>query len=322
MVKKPQQLKLYTSLWAMMPYDHTGVILPYEQICEMVADAGYDGMAIDLGAGDVAQAHAVRPHMERHGLTPLIVAFPKTIESLHDTLLMAKDFGAPFVDVIGQVMHFAHHRWTQDWERDGELTRAVYTLPSYLIWMSGLSYWRNRFTGMIRRARGIIIEPYIGAVHEAKIIRESRLHLAGYTVIMAVSLYFQSWAAVSFWLLPMLLTKPIHQLQNTIEHLGLSHESDILNNTRSTRTNMIMRWLCWQMPYHTAHHSYPSVPFWQLRKLNDRIEDVVGPVHRMGWIEFQIEVIRKLAQKDESQWPTNEVWVVPAGNGKTVELEA
>ena len=104
MVKKPQQLKLYTSLWAMMPHDHAGVILPYEQICEMVADGGYDGMAIDLGAGDVAQAHAVRPHMERHGLTPLIVAFPKTIDSLHDTLLMAKDFGAPFVDVIGQVM--------------------------------------------------------------------------------------------------------------------------------------------------------------------------------------------------------------------------
>ena len=99
MAKKPQQLKHYTSLWAMMPHDHTGVILPYEQICEMVADGGYDGMAIDLGAGDVAQAHAVRPHMERHGLTPLIVAFPKTIESLHDTLLMAKDFGAPFVDM-------------------------------------------------------------------------------------------------------------------------------------------------------------------------------------------------------------------------------
>ncbi|MEL7088794.1 MAG: hypothetical protein AAGL98_10200, partial [Planctomycetota bacterium] len=30
------------------------------------------------------------------------------------------------------------------------------------------------------------------------------------------------------WLLPMLLTKPIHQLQNTIEHLGLSHEPDIM----------------------------------------------------------------------------------------------
>ena len=99
-----QSLKTYTSLWAMQPHDQTGIKLPYDQVCEMVSSAGYDGMAIDLGAGDVAQAHEVRPHMERHGLTPLIVAFPKTVESLRETLVMAKDFGSPFVDVIGQVM--------------------------------------------------------------------------------------------------------------------------------------------------------------------------------------------------------------------------
>ena len=99
-----RRLQTYTSLWAMMPHDESGETLPYDAICEMVAGAGYDGMAIDLGAGDVAQAREVRPHMERTGLTPLIVAFPKTIESLRETLIMAKDFGAPFVDVIGQVM--------------------------------------------------------------------------------------------------------------------------------------------------------------------------------------------------------------------------
>ena len=102
-----RSLKVYTSLWAMQPHDPTGVKLPFDQVCEMVAGAGFDGMAIDLGASDVAVAHAVRPHMQRVGLTPLIVAFPKTIESLEDTLLMARDFGAPFVDVIGQVMPLA-----------------------------------------------------------------------------------------------------------------------------------------------------------------------------------------------------------------------
>jgi len=70
----------------------------------MVAEAGYDGLAIDLGASDVATAHRVRPHLEANGLTPLIVAFPKEVEGFRDTLEMAKDFGSPFVDVIGQVM--------------------------------------------------------------------------------------------------------------------------------------------------------------------------------------------------------------------------
>ena len=102
-----RQLKVYTSLWAMQPHDQTGVKLPHDQVCEMVAAAGFDGMASDLGASDVAVAHAVRPHMEANRLTPLIVAFPKTIDNLEDTLHMAADFGAPFVDVIGQVMPIA-----------------------------------------------------------------------------------------------------------------------------------------------------------------------------------------------------------------------
>lgn len=99
-----RSLKVYTSLWAMMPHDQSGVVLSYEEICEKVAAAGYDGMALDLGAGDIAQAREVQPIMARYGLTPLIVAFPKTVESMREVLVMSKDFGAPFVDIIGQVM--------------------------------------------------------------------------------------------------------------------------------------------------------------------------------------------------------------------------
>ena len=102
MTQRPP-LTVYQSLWAMQPHGIDGTRLPLAAVCEKVAEAGYDGLAIDLGAADVAVAHEVRPHMERCGLTPLIVAFPKSVESLRETLVMAKDFGAPFVDVIGQV---------------------------------------------------------------------------------------------------------------------------------------------------------------------------------------------------------------------------
>ena len=99
-----RRLEVFTSLWAMQPHDQSGMVLPLDQVCAMVAEAGFDGMAIDLGASDATTAHAVRPHLLSHGLTPLIVAFPKSVGSLEDTLHMALDFGAPFVDVIGQVM--------------------------------------------------------------------------------------------------------------------------------------------------------------------------------------------------------------------------
>ncbi|HAJ83929.1 MAG TPA: rhizopine catabolism protein, partial [Rhodobacteraceae bacterium] len=208
------------------------------------------------------------------------------------------------------------HTYTQNWEKDGELVREPYTLTTYLLWMSGITYWRNRVFGVIRRSRGIIIEPFIRAEEEGKVIWESRIHILFYILIVGISVMFHSWAAMAFWIIPMLLTKPVHQLQNTIEHLGLSHENNILENTRSTRTNALMRWLCWQMPYHTAHHVFPSVPFWKLRILNAKIEAQAGTVHRMGWIEFQIEVIKCLVAKDESRWPQNEVWVVAVAGGR------
>ena len=49
-------------------------------------------------------------------------------------------------------MHQAHHRWTAHWERDGELTRAPYTLKSYLLYFWGFTYWYNRVDGLVRRA--------------------------------------------------------------------------------------------------------------------------------------------------------------------------
>ena len=253
-------------------------------------------------------------------------------ELSHSTVFKSRKLNEIWGRIIGflmifprdfdQVMHFAHHQWTQDWERDGELIREPYTLKSYLLWLFGITYWRNRVWGLIRRARGIIIEPYIKANEEEKIVTEARAHLALYLMLAFAEFMSGSTFLLYFWLLPMLLTKPIHQLQNTIEHLGLSHAPDIMENTRSTRTNALMRWLCWQMPYHTAHHTFPAVPFWKLRDLNQRIEAKAGHVHRMGWIEFQIEVIGKLAQKDESQWPMNEVWVVPTTGGRQRRVPA
>lgn len=96
-------LEVFQSLWAMQPHGPDGVKVPVEQAFEMVADAGYDGMAIDLGASDMQSMMKTRPLFSRHDLGCLIMAFPKTVEGLRPVLHMAKDFGAIGVNVIGQV---------------------------------------------------------------------------------------------------------------------------------------------------------------------------------------------------------------------------
>src|SRR5258708_39009024 len=194
-----------------------------------------------------------------------------------------------------QIQHFAHHRHTQDWAKDGELARAPYTFRSYLIWMLGPRYWWTRWTRIARLASGNVVEPYIPDSRKAEIIRESRWHAALYGAIAIVSIATGSWAAVIYWLAPMLVTKPVHQLQNTIEHLGLAHVSDIVNNTRSTRTNGLMRWMCWNMQYHTAHHAFPGVPFNKLPRLDRELFQANGlSPHRMGYLAFQRAVLAAL----------------------------
>ncbi len=225
------------------------------------------------------------------------------------TMMYPRDFD--------KIQHFAHHQYTQNWEKDGELVREPYTLGSYLLWFFGPTYWYSRIRRIIRFAFGTVTEPYIFKAQHELVIKEARWHLLGYALIAALSMYFQSWAAVLLWLAPMMTLKFVHQLQNTIEHLGLSHEDNTLVNTRSTDTNALMRWMCWQMQYHTAHHTFPSVPFWKLRELNDQIEGKLGhEVNRMGYIEFQLELIRKLSGgKSEADYPMNEVWITRQPNG-------
>ena len=72
----------------------------------MVAEAGFDGMAIDLGASDMESAYKTRMLFERYDLRCMINAFPKTMDGLQPVLKMAKDFDATVVNIIGQVMPF------------------------------------------------------------------------------------------------------------------------------------------------------------------------------------------------------------------------
>lgn len=211
-----------------------------------------------------------------------------------------------------RIMHFAHHRHTQDLDLDAELVlRPPYTLRSYLLYLAGITYWFYRVRRIVRHALGIVPEPFLTDRDRPLVTREARLHLAGYALVALASLALGSWAALQLWLLPMLVMKPVHQLQNTIEHTGLTHDPDILSNTRTVRTNAVMRWLAWNMPYHTAHHAFPAVPFHRLPELHREIVTRSGTEPpTMGYLAFQLQIIRKLARvDDEWAYDRRETWI-------------
>jgi len=71
--------------------------------------------------------------------------------------------------------HLSHHRHTQVSERDPELTgKDVSTLGRYLIYISGMLYWRDGILILIRHALGQVTAPYIGRAVSQSIINEAR----------------------------------------------------------------------------------------------------------------------------------------------------
>jgi fatty acid desaturase len=65
----------------------------------------------------------------------------------------------------------------------------------------------------------------------------------------------------------------------------------MLDNTRTTYTNVVMRALAWNMPYHAEHHAYPAVPFHRLPEVNRAI----GPrlkVTAPGYIDVQRQILQ------------------------------
>lgn len=98
------RLEIFQSLWAMELRDPERPQRTAEESFAMAAGAGYHGMAIDLGATDMAAARATLPLYEKYGLRGFFNAFPQSIEGLQPVIDLSHEIAAPFVNVIGQVM--------------------------------------------------------------------------------------------------------------------------------------------------------------------------------------------------------------------------
>ncbi|HWJ35733.1 MAG TPA: hypothetical protein VNR70_10730 [Steroidobacteraceae bacterium] len=97
-----KRLHVYQALWAM-----DKLVSPEASTAEKfdrVREAGFDGMAIDLGALSLAEAETTVPHFARTGLLGGLTAFPTSVEALRPALALAHRIAAPYVVVIGQEM--------------------------------------------------------------------------------------------------------------------------------------------------------------------------------------------------------------------------
>ena len=174
--------------------------------------------------------------------------------------------------------HYTHHRHTQDWQKDPEiLARERHDSPwSYLWVLSGIPNIIGRGVGLWTHCSGKVDEWYITPAQRAEIVRCARWHAGIYAAIVLHAVWIGSWWPLYMWFGPWVLMRWHYWMQGVLEHGGLTHEPLTLINTRTFRTSWFMRWVNWNMSYHTLHHTFPSVPFFRLPALQKEVEASVG----------------------------------------------
>lgn len=173
-----------------------------------------------------------------------------------------------------RAFHWDHHRYTNDPARDPELlTSPQLKSKQGLLWyLIGLPVWAYRIRMLVAHCScKNVVEPWVPGNKRKLISMEARLYLLAYCCIIAASIVAQSFMALWLWLVPVMAGQFILRPYLLAEHTGCAQTPDMLENTRTTYTNAIVRYFAWNMPYHVEHHAYPVVPFHALPKLNQTL---------------------------------------------------
>jgi fatty acid desaturase len=228
--------------------------------------------------------------MLAHGIA-LSFLFTLEHEAIHGTAFRTPWLNSIAAELAGfplllpprhfRYFHFAHHRFTQDAARDPELASPKpANWRDYLIHLSGFPYWRAQVANLFNHALGRRIGDYVPANGRGKVIAEARATLiviAGFAALAG----FGGWSwPLELWIVPALLGQPFLRAFLLAEHAACPLVEDMLVNSRTTFASAAIRFLGWNMPFHTAHHVLPVVPFHRLPALTVLLRDRLGVTAR------------------------------------------
>ena len=244
--------------------------------------AGHLSLLGVTGAWILVGAPGWQAAMVFHGIT-LIFLFTLLHECTHNTPFENAFLNRAVGTICGLFLflpyrwftyfHLAHHRFTHDPERDPELTEPKpRSWSQYLVYLSGITIWWSQLSKLVlTAAHGGEIDQFVPGSRHSTIRREARAHLAAYGLLAAASIHAGSTMLIWLWILPAVIGQPFLRLYLLAEHTLCPHVANMLENTRTTYTTALVRFLAWNMPYHTEHHCYPEVPFHQLPRLHNII---------------------------------------------------
>ncbi len=136
------------------------------------------------------------------------------------------------------------------------------------LYLTGFPTWRWHLKMIWVHAQGRVEEPYLEKRSQAKIIKEARIHLTLYLLLVLTSLINSNGWLLWYWIIPVLIGQPFLRLFLMAEHSNCDLSNNMLENSRTTYASPVINFLAWNMPYHAEHHYLASVPFHALPALH------------------------------------------------------
>ena len=244
--------------------------------------------------------------MVLHGIQ-IVFLFTLLHETVHETPFRTRwlntvvGLTCAFVVLLPPVwfryFHLAHHRHTQDPELDPELQRARSdTLTGYLCEVTGLPVWWAHIRTLCANALGTHDYPYVPPSAYNRVTYEARIMLTAYAIIASCCFFFGFTGLLYLWIGPVLLGQPFLRLYLMAEHGRCPYVSNMLENSRTTYTTKLVRWLAWNMPYHAEHHTYPQVPFHKLPEFHEIAKDQIAILGN-GYSGFHQDMLKELGSE-------------------------
>lgn len=192
--------------------------------------------------------------------------------------------------------HLAHHRHTHDPDNDPELmSPKPETVFQYLRYLSGIPYWTGMARVVVLDALDKNQDTFVPPKARDRVTVRSRQFLAGYIVFGAAALLTRSTEILWLWIVPVLIGQPFLRAYLLAEHTRCPHVANMLENTRTTFTTLLLRLIAWNMPYHAEHHSYPSVPFHQLPRFHKIVAQHLRTTE-YGYVRFHRRLVNSMTR--------------------------
>lgn len=190
--------------------------------------------------------------------------------------------------------HLAHHRFTQEPDKDPELAQAKpNTVRQYIVHVSGIGIWRSQMVTLVRNSIQPNSDSFVPQRGKSRVMREAQGTILLYLGLLAWSIWAGSALLIWIWIVPLLVGQPFLRLYLLAEHGRCAFVANMFENTRTTFTNRLVRWLAWNMPYHAEHHVYPSVPYYKLPLFHKKTVEHLRETEQ-GYARFNVKYFKNL----------------------------